>query len=768
MRRPKFLGAAIIAMASATMVSSCIETDEPAGIEKLRTAKAEFIAAETAYKTAEIARVNAEAALEELNVKLKEVELAQKQYEAAIAEAKSQTAIEEAKMALEDAKKEHELHMLEANEEVAKAQQSYDLALKEIEIANATALDPEASYFDDYTDAYDAMKVAKEQYLGYASGSSFVYGTSQMLVKKQEALVEAEEELAKAISQDWDANDMATKYKWDVIGAQKAYDQVKTIYDFYSTIEGPDSAAIVAKAKELRNQEEALEKKIDALYVELAELENVANSKVADFNKAKETYNKERNKVDEDLIKYQNESKYYTFDVTGDIVKEFFANNNVNGFTYNGEDKLVSNSAIANEDLNSTLNNYIYYYPSILYICNNKIISEEELAQYTQSIKELNSQLSTYKATYDADSAKWAQTLEAYKKAALDYKWSDNTKSTLYIEVENAINDFNNASEKTDAMKQNIATKIANYYKLRKAFDGYENTSAFYYIGSDKVTYSEFFDGQTLTTEELAQMGNFDYDYYGDYVVLGDNNRDKYNGAYGDFRDASDKFFSEYDRYTMYTDEEIKISSDNDLNNYMGTFGKYHYAIRSIENMQNKIDSRKDWMALQAAVQNVLDTYEAKVTELTNANADKYAELNPLKEAMLAAEEAKDNAKDAVDEKEAEINALNIEYDAISNLEDEYFPQLVDVGYQNDYLLGLKKDLEDAENDLEDAKGMLAAFEKGELDEAKSSAVKMAEKAVENAKEEVAEAEAANEEAKAEYEATKATFDKIYAIVSAE
>ena len=72
-------------------------------------------------------------------------------------------------------------------------------------------------------------------------------------------------------------------------------------------------------------------------------------------------------------------------------------------------------------------------------------ISEEELAEYTQTIKELNSQLSTYKATYDADSAKWAQTLEAYKKAALDYKWSDNTKSTLYKEVENAINDYNDA-----------------------------------------------------------------------------------------------------------------------------------------------------------------------------------------------------------------------------------------------------------------------------------------------------------------------------------
>lgn len=693
-----------------------------------------------------------------MNVKLKEVELAQKQYEAAIAEAESQTAIEEAKMALEDAKKEHELHMLTANEEVAKAQQSYDLALKEIEIANATALDPEASYFDDYTNAYYAMKDAKEQYLGYASGSSFVYGTSQMLVKKQEALVEAEEELAKAISQDWDANDKATELKWDVIGAQKAYDHFKTAYDFISTVEGLDSAAILAKTKELINQMAALDKKRAALEVELAELQNVANSKEADYDKAVDTYNKEYNKVNEDLNKYKNESKYYTFDVTGDIVKEFFANNNVNGFTYNGEDKLVSNSAIANEDLNSTLNNYIYYYPSILYICNNKIISEEELAQYTQSIKELNSQLSTYKATYDADSAKWVQTLEAYKKAALDYKWSEeNQESTLYIEVWDAINDYNSASEKTDAMKQNLATKIANYYKLRKAFDGYENTNTIY-NGSDYVTYSEFFDGQTLTTEELAQMGTL-YQY----TVLGYNEKD-YDGAYGDFGDASYKFFYKDDRYTMFTEEEVDYAYNNGY--YRGSFGEYKFALLDIEKMQNEIDSRKDWMALQSAVQNVLDTYEAKVTELTNAKADKYAELNPLNEAMLAAEEAWDIAKDAVDEKDAEIDALDIEYDAIENLMDVYDIQWDDVEDLNFDLSDIKEKLEYAENDLEDAKGKLAAFEKGEY--GKAYAIEEAEEAVEDAKEEVAKAEAANEEAKAEYEAAKATFDKIYAIVSAE
>lgn len=698
-----------------------------------------------------------------MNVKLKEVDLAQKQYEAAIAEAESQTAIEAAKMALEDAKKEHELHMLKANEEVAKAQQSYDLALKEIEIANATALDPEAGYFADYTNAYIAMKDAKEQYLGYASGTSFIDGTSQLLVKKQEALVDAEEELAKAISQDWDANDMATELKWDVIGAQKAYDQIKNAYDFISTIEGLDSTAIVTKAKELTSQMAALDKKRAALEVELAELENVANSKEADYDKAVDTYNKEYDKVNEDLNKYQNESKYYTFDVTGDILKEFFSNefNKPNYFTFNGENKLTSEDVMANRYLNNYLSST--YYGNLLYICKNKIISEEELAENTQSIKELNSQLSTYKATYDADSAMWAQTLEAYKKAALDYKWSEeNQESTLYIEVRNAINDYNSASEKTDAMKQNIATKIANYYKLRKAFDGYENTNTIY-NGSDYVTYSEFFDGQTLTTEELAQMGTLSQ-----YIVLGYNERN-YDGAFGNFGDASYKFFSKDDRYTMFTEEEVDDAYNDYKNGYyvnLGSFGKYKFAILDIEKMQNEIDSRKDWMALQAAVQNVLDTYEAKVTELTNANADKYAELNPLNEAKLAAKEAWDNAAEAVNEKEAEINALDIEYDAIENLMDEYGTQWEDVEDLNDFLSDLKEQLEYAENDLEDAKGKLAAFEKGEY--GKAYAIEEAEEAVEKAKEEVAKAEAANEEAKAEYEAAKATFDKIYAVISAE
>ena len=43
--------------------TSCIDTDEPAGIENLRGAKAELIRAKVAVETANAAYVNAEAAL---------------------------------------------------------------------------------------------------------------------------------------------------------------------------------------------------------------------------------------------------------------------------------------------------------------------------------------------------------------------------------------------------------------------------------------------------------------------------------------------------------------------------------------------------------------------------------------------------------------------------------------------------------------------------------------------------------------------------------
>lgn len=275
MKNKKILGVAMAAMVTATMVSSCIETDEPAGIEKLRTAKAEFIAAEAAYKTAQISLVTAEAALMEIEVKSAEVDLALKQ-------AETEAEIENAKQALEVAKKQ-----------LAVAQHDHEVALKEIEIANAAALDPDMTMYDDYRKAYNSFKSAKNAYLGYMNGTYFVNGTSQILVKKQEALVEAQEELAKVMSQDYNANDNATKYKWDVIAAEKLYNQVKANVDFLTSMEFLDSAVVVERTKELIEQSFVLDAQEAKLEIELAELQNVEAHKKDAYEEATKAYNDE-------------------------------------------------------------------------------------------------------------------------------------------------------------------------------------------------------------------------------------------------------------------------------------------------------------------------------------------------------------------------------------------------------------------------------------------------------------------------------------------
>ena len=71
------------ACAAAFLFASCLQVDEPAGIEAIRNAKAELISAEAQFKLAETAYKNAEAAYQQalaefqvLQNKLEELNLA--------------------------------------------------------------------------------------------------------------------------------------------------------------------------------------------------------------------------------------------------------------------------------------------------------------------------------------------------------------------------------------------------------------------------------------------------------------------------------------------------------------------------------------------------------------------------------------------------------------------------------------------------------------------------------------------------------------------
>lgn len=141
-------------MAGTGTFTSCIDTDEPAGIENLRGAKAELIRAKVAVETANAAYVNAEAALKLAEAKTEEAEaryqaaLAAKE-EALAAQEAARTEEEKARIALEIAKYENEMKeialtiqtsLAEKQQALAEAQFELQAALKQIEVAKKLGL----------------------------------------------------------------------------------------------------------------------------------------------------------------------------------------------------------------------------------------------------------------------------------------------------------------------------------------------------------------------------------------------------------------------------------------------------------------------------------------------------------------------------------------------------------------------------------------------------------------------------------------------------
>ena len=133
--------------------TSCIDTDEPAGIEELRGAKAELIRAKVAVAEADAAFTLAQAEVQKAEAAIKN---AMAKYEAARADSMA-AAAEYAAAATEQAKEmykiqldsavnaakeaalDHQKNMLVKQESLAKAERSYELVLKQIEIAKAVS-----------------------------------------------------------------------------------------------------------------------------------------------------------------------------------------------------------------------------------------------------------------------------------------------------------------------------------------------------------------------------------------------------------------------------------------------------------------------------------------------------------------------------------------------------------------------------------------------------------------------------------------------------
>ena len=221
-------------------LSSCLQNEEPAGVENLRNAKSELIKAEAQYKAAEIALVQAEAALKEtiragyeldnklkeLDVQLKEAQVAyelarielQKAQDAAANEvelAKLQNdllAQEIRKQKLENQKElvveEHKEALLKAQKAVAEAEKAYQDVLDEINSVTTELTEAEKTQLAYYTQQVEAIRTK--------------------LNTAQSALVGAQHELIKA-KYEYDPVQREVELTRKVAAANETLENVKTL-----------------------------------------------------------------------------------------------------------------------------------------------------------------------------------------------------------------------------------------------------------------------------------------------------------------------------------------------------------------------------------------------------------------------------------------------------------------------------------------------------------------------------------------------------------
>ena len=134
MKNLKFLFAMF---ALVVFMASCVEIDEPKGIEEVRGAKVEFLKAQAALQLAEAKLTEAKAATEQANAKLEEAYA--KEIEIQNSANEAQNAFEKARLELELKKlqAQNQVEILNVQRQVAEAQQVYQEALAALAYAKA-------------------------------------------------------------------------------------------------------------------------------------------------------------------------------------------------------------------------------------------------------------------------------------------------------------------------------------------------------------------------------------------------------------------------------------------------------------------------------------------------------------------------------------------------------------------------------------------------------------------------------------------------------
>ena len=274
----------MVGAAAIFTLSSCLQNEEPAGIENLRNAKSELIKAEAQYKTAEIALVQAQAALQEtikagqeldnrlkeIDVELAEAELAYEKTKLELqkAEAAQASAVQLAWLQAELLKQEleqqrlanekelmaenHKAALAEAQAATAEAENAYQTVLAQIEAATVELNANEKKQLKYYTNKVEEVRESLND-------------AQSELVNKQQGLINAK--------YNYDATGREIELTAKVTSAELALAEAKEL------LEAAQAIDLTGGASDWITRKEAVDGQIDELQRQIDEIELAAEEK---------------------------------------------------------------------------------------------------------------------------------------------------------------------------------------------------------------------------------------------------------------------------------------------------------------------------------------------------------------------------------------------------------------------------------------------------------------------------------------------------------
>ena len=525
---------ALMAGSSVTF-TGCIDNDEPAGIEELRTAKAALIKANEAYRLAEAEWMKVQVEFEQVKVEQQKVQLeidklnleiqkASSDYEIALWEAKKDSVV-----------KDFEGKLFELQKTAAENETAYLKALAELEAARVYVTDS----------VYSKKLVAITGELKKVSGKiqntlATITGLSNNLLKFSSDSI--------AVAKEFIAADIKS-------GQSKLANDSVTLAEFKKLAADYSSDAVDAQIVDINKQIIAIDKKV-------AELKQTITTNDATKAPIEQAISKQK-------VTFEKENQSVALNVPTAIESEFISsfiqeNNdplvalageqwvtdqkqNIQEKTVNVNNKVYSFKTApvienlqlgsVNEDntinekgvLSAKIENFAtevkkhgielykgaykklemvtaYNLPSL---SAGEDITEEDKAKVAVALEKVNADFTTAETTYKADTVAFNAAYAAYKTAATAYGITQQLTSTIEQNVKTKWDAYVNArSAYENSLPSNILTLQAAIEtaenELKAAKDEYDKLSAEEKKNYTNPTVQEYLTAQDKVTEAKA------------------------------------------------------------------------------------------------------------------------------------------------------------------------------------------------------------------------------------------------------------------------